>query len=68
MSVSFIEFYNSIRPSMDKNQLNLYLDVDLISRIKHAAIDEERRLSDFVANALEQYLAERNSEDEEDNP
>lgn len=53
---------------MDKNQLNLYLDVDLISRIKHAAIDEERRLSDFVANALEQYLAERNSEDEEDNP
>jgi len=48
----------------EKSQLNLYLDVDLISRIKHAAIDEERRLSDFVANALEQYLAKGRSQEE----
>lgn len=50
----------------EKSQLNLYIDVDLINRIKHAAIDEERRLSDFVANALELYLADRRSRDEED--
>ena len=50
----------------EKSQLNLYLDVDLIARIKHAAIDEERRLSDFVANALEQYLADRRPEEEKD--
>jgi uncharacterized protein (DUF1778 family) len=48
----------------EKSQLNLYLDIDLINRIKHAAIDEERRLSDFVANALEQYLADDQSEED----
>lgn len=41
---------------MEKNQLNLYLDVELINRVKHAAVDEEKRLSDFVAHALEVYL------------
>jgi hypothetical protein len=49
---------------MDKSQLNLYLDLDLISRIKHAAIDEEKRLSDFVAHALEVYLQEAGSSEE----
>lgn len=48
----------------EKSQLNLYLDIDLINRIKHAAIDEERRLSDFVANALEHYLADDQSEED----
>lgn len=41
---------------MEKSQMNLYLDTDLIARIKHAAIDEEKRLSDFVADVLERYL------------
>lgn len=50
---------------MKKSQLNLYLDLDLISRVKHAAIDEEMRLSDFVAHALEVYLAETKSSEEE---
>ena len=51
---------------MEKKQLNLYLDSDLIIRTKHAAVDEERRLSDFVAHALEVYLSRPQPEHEED--
>lgn len=36
--------------------MNLYLEEDLIKRIKHAAIDAEQRLSDFVAEVLERHL------------
>lgn len=36
--------------------MNLYLDEELIKRVKHAAIDAEQRLSDFVAGALIHYL------------
>lgn len=36
--------------------MNLYLDEDLIKRVKHAAIESEQRLSDFVADALIHYL------------
>jgi hypothetical protein len=52
--------------AMEKRQLNLYLDSDLINRTKHAAVDEEKRLSDFVANALEIYLAQNHPADEEE--
>lgn len=41
----------------DKKQFNLYLDERLIKRVKHAAIEAEMRLSDFVAAVLEQHLA-----------
>jgi hypothetical protein len=51
---------------MEKSQLNLYLDVGLINRIKHAAIDEEKRLSDFVADALEVYLESTSKPTEEE--
>lgn len=40
----------------EKRQMNLYLEEDLIKRVKHAAIEEEQRLSEFVAKALETYL------------
>lgn len=59
-----IEFYNPIIWHMEKSQLNLYLDVELIQRIKHAAIDEEKRLSDFVAHALEVYLGDPETSEE----
>jgi len=40
----------------EKRQLNLYLDEALIKRIKHAAIEAELRLSDFVASVMEAHL------------
>jgi len=43
----------------EKRQFNLYLDEDLIKRIKHAAIESEQRLSDFVADVLTSYLEGR---------
>jgi metal-responsive CopG/Arc/MetJ family transcriptional regulator len=42
----------------DKKQFNVYLPESLIKRVKHAAIEAEQRLSDFVADALEAFLKE----------
>lgn len=42
---------------VEKKQFNIYLPDELIKRVKHAAIETEQRLSDFVEAALEAYLA-----------
>lgn len=47
----------------EKKQLNLYLDEELIKQVKHAAIEQEQRLSDFVAAALSSYLEALSEED-----
>lgn len=39
-----------------KKQFNVYLPESLIKRVKHAAIETEQRLSDYVAAALEAFL------------
>ena len=43
----------------EKKQLNLYLDEDLIKAVKHSAIEADKRLSDFVADALSAHLKMR---------
>lgn len=39
-----------------KQQFNIYLPADLVRRVKHAAVDADRSLSEFVENALEAHL------------
>jgi predicted HicB family RNase H-like nuclease len=39
-----------------KQQFNVYIDEDLVKRVKHAAVDAGQRLSEFVASALASYL------------
>jgi predicted HicB family RNase H-like nuclease len=50
-----------------KQQFNVYLPPDLIRRIKHAAIDSDKSLSDFVEAALKAYLEaqEKKAQDDE---
>lgn len=48
----------------DKRQMNLYLEEDLIKRVKHAAIEAEQRLSEFVAEVLSQYLDTKEQREE----
>lgn len=39
-----------------KQQFNIYLPAELVRRVKHAAVDADRSLSEFVEGALEAYL------------
>ena len=45
-----------------KQQFNIYLPAELVRRVKHAAVDADRSLSDFVALALEAYLQRQEEE------
>ena len=47
-----------------KQQFNVYLPPDLIRRVKHAAIDSDKSLSDFVEAALRAYLEAQAKRDE----
>ena len=46
-----------------KQQFNVYLDEDLVKRVKHAAVDTGQRLSEFVADALVAYLESTEQEE-----
>ena len=39
-----------------KQQVNIYLPAELVRRVKHAAVDADTSLSEFVEQALEAYL------------
>ena len=39
-----------------KQQFNIYLPAELVRRVKHAAVDADRSLSEFVEAALEDHL------------
>ena len=45
-----------------KQQFNVYLPAELVRRVKHAAVDADRSLSDFVELALEAYLRQLEEE------
>ena len=45
-----------------KQQFNVYLPAELVRRVKHAAVDSDRSLSDFVERALEAYLRQLEEE------
>ena len=45
-----------------KQQFNVYLPAELVRRVKHAAVDADRSLSEFVEVALEAYLRQLEEE------
>ena len=45
-----------------KQQFIVYLPAELVRRVKHAAVDADRSLSDFVERALEAYLRQLEEE------
>jgi predicted transcriptional regulator len=49
-----------------KQQFNIYLPPGLIRRVKHAAIDSDRSLSDFVEAALKAYLEAQQKKAQDD--
>lgn len=40
----------------DKQQLKLYIDPDVLKKFKHLAIDENRKLSEYVQALLEKEI------------
>jgi predicted HicB family RNase H-like nuclease len=44
-------------PEGAKRQFNVYLPEELVKRVKHAAIEAEARLNEFVEEALRRHLA-----------